>query len=185
MDRTLSGRSHTDCLRNLVLIRGDAVINRTLWRNPEDGGPHETLEYAVVSSMGADGLETKPKLAKAMIARAVKAGVPFKWVTVDEACGGNPGLREFSAPLSLRQRDPAGRSTAEKYRNRSGNERTSVDFNGRSSALESEFQTLVRHVFKMALQKVRGPNPLARPRRSLRGADRRSPIANRRMSSPT
>jgi hypothetical protein len=38
---------------------------------------------------------TKPQLAKSMIGRAVKAGVPFSWVTGDEAYGGNPGLREW------------------------------------------------------------------------------------------
>jgi SRSO17 transposase len=38
---------------------------------------------------------TKPKLAEAMIGRAVNAGVPFKWVTGDEAYGGNPKLREY------------------------------------------------------------------------------------------
>jgi SRSO17 transposase len=38
---------------------------------------------------------TKPQLAKTMIGRAVAAGVPFKWVTGDEAYGGNPGLREW------------------------------------------------------------------------------------------
>jgi hypothetical protein len=45
----------------------------------------------------ADGVRfaTKPKLAEAMVSRAVKAGVPFKWVTGDEAYGGNPGLRQF------------------------------------------------------------------------------------------
>jgi SRSO17 transposase len=44
-----------------------------------------------------DGVKfaTKPKLAEAMIGRAVKAGVPFKWVTGDEAYGGNPKLREY------------------------------------------------------------------------------------------
>src|SRR5690348_13751331 len=44
------------CLRHLTLVRGDAVIKRTLWRNPEDGRPHETLDYAVVSSIGANGM---------------------------------------------------------------------------------------------------------------------------------
>jgi SRSO17 transposase len=38
---------------------------------------------------------TKPQLAKAMIGRALQAGVPFRWVTGDEAYGGNPGLREW------------------------------------------------------------------------------------------
>ena len=38
---------------------------------------------------------TKPQLAKTMIGRAVAAGVPFKWVTGDEAYGGNPGQREW------------------------------------------------------------------------------------------
>jgi SRSO17 transposase len=38
---------------------------------------------------------TKPELAEKMIGRAVEAGVPFRWVTGDEAYGGNPGLREW------------------------------------------------------------------------------------------
>ena len=38
---------------------------------------------------------TKPQLAKTMVGRAVKAGVPFKWVTGDEAYGGNPELRKW------------------------------------------------------------------------------------------
>jgi SRSO17 transposase len=38
---------------------------------------------------------TKPQLARMMIGRARKAGVPFSWVTGDEAYGGNPGLRQW------------------------------------------------------------------------------------------
>jgi hypothetical protein len=43
-------------LRQLAPVRGDAVIKRSLWRNPEDRRLHETLDYAVVSSIGANGL---------------------------------------------------------------------------------------------------------------------------------
>jgi hypothetical protein len=44
------------CLRHLALVRGDAVIKRTLWKHPVDGRLCETLDYAVVSSIGADGV---------------------------------------------------------------------------------------------------------------------------------
>jgi SRSO17 transposase len=38
---------------------------------------------------------TKPQLARSMIGRAARAGVPFSWVAGDEVYGGNPGLREW------------------------------------------------------------------------------------------
>ena len=38
---------------------------------------------------------TKPELARTMIERARDAGVPFSWVTADEAYGGNPALRKW------------------------------------------------------------------------------------------
>ena len=38
---------------------------------------------------------TKPELARQMIERAVKAGVPFSWVAADEVYGGNPKLRQW------------------------------------------------------------------------------------------
>jgi SRSO17 transposase len=38
---------------------------------------------------------TKPELARQMIERAVKAGVPFAWAAGDEVYGGNPKLREW------------------------------------------------------------------------------------------
>jgi SRSO17 transposase len=43
---------------------------------------------------------TKPKLARAMIARALDAGTPAAWVTGDEVYGADPGLR---ADLEARQ----------------------------------------------------------------------------------
>jgi SRSO17 transposase len=38
---------------------------------------------------------TKPQQARAMVERAIAAGVPFAWFTADEAYGQNPGLRSF------------------------------------------------------------------------------------------
>jgi SRSO17 transposase len=38
------------------------------------------------------GFATKPELARAMIERVVKAGLPFGWVAADEFYGDNPGL---------------------------------------------------------------------------------------------
>jgi SRSO17 transposase len=38
------------------------------------------------------GFATKSELAKAMIGRAITAGVPFSWVTGDEVHGGNGKL---------------------------------------------------------------------------------------------
>jgi SRSO17 transposase len=38
---------------------------------------------------------TKPQLARQMIERAVKSGLPFGWFTADEAYGDNGGLRDW------------------------------------------------------------------------------------------
>jgi SRSO17 transposase len=45
---------------------------------------------------------TKPQLAKVMIARAVAAGLPFGWVTGDEAYGDNGPLRAFLEAEQIR-----------------------------------------------------------------------------------
>jgi SRSO17 transposase len=44
---------------------------------------------------------TKPALATDMIVRAVRAGVPTRWVTGDEVYGADPGLRERLEQLQL------------------------------------------------------------------------------------
>jgi SRSO17 transposase len=68
-----------------------ALIDRELylpegWTNDRDrcrkAGIGDDVQFA-----------TKPELARKMIERAVKAGIPFSWVTADEAYGGNPELR--------------------------------------------------------------------------------------------
>jgi SRSO17 transposase len=41
------------------------------------------------------GFATKPELARVMIERVVKAGLPFGWVAADEFYGDNPGLRTW------------------------------------------------------------------------------------------
>lgn len=45
-----------ECFRRLALVRDDPVIKRTRWRHPETGRLYETLDYAVVSSIGADSM---------------------------------------------------------------------------------------------------------------------------------
>lgn len=45
-----------ESLRRLALVRDDTVIKRTRWRHPETERLCETLDYAVVSSIGADGM---------------------------------------------------------------------------------------------------------------------------------
>lgn len=47
------------------------------------------------------GFATKPALAKAMLARAIAARVPFEWVTGDEVYGGNPALRSWLADQQI------------------------------------------------------------------------------------
>ena len=70
-----------------------ALIDRELYM-PEKWA--EDRDRCEAAGIGDDvKFATKPKLAEAMIGRAVKAGVPFKWVTGDEAYGGNPKLREY------------------------------------------------------------------------------------------
>jgi SRSO17 transposase len=66
---------------------------------------------------------TKPELARRMIERARKAGVPFGWVAADEVYGQHPGLRAWlegqairyvmGVPCSQEFDTPAGRRRAD------------------------------------------------------------------------
>jgi SRSO17 transposase len=71
--------------------KGRALIDRDLylpvsWTNDRDrcrrAGIPDEVEFA-----------TKPQQARAMLERALAAGVPFAWFTADELYGQNPGLR--------------------------------------------------------------------------------------------
>jgi len=70
-----------------------ALIDRELYIPGKRAGDRERCRAAGIGDEVA--FATKPELAEAMVARAVKAGTPFKWVAGDEAHGGNPGLREY------------------------------------------------------------------------------------------
>lgn len=74
-----------------VTGRGRALIDRELylpvsWTN-------DRVRCRAAAIPGEVGFATKPQQARAMLERAVAAGVPFAWFTADEAYGQNPGLR--------------------------------------------------------------------------------------------
>lgn len=73
--------------------RGRALIDRELYLPKSwTQDPDRCVRAAVPEDVG---FATKPEQAKAMIERAVVAGVPFAWFTADEAFGQNPGLRDW------------------------------------------------------------------------------------------
>jgi SRSO17 transposase len=70
---------------------GHALIDRELYLPKSwiaDAG-----RCAAAGIPGEAAFATKPKLARAMIARALDADVPAAWITGDEVYGGDPGLR--------------------------------------------------------------------------------------------
>jgi SRSO17 transposase len=72
---------------------GRALIDRELYLPEGWTGDRDRCRAAGIG----DGVAfaTKPELARTMIERAVEAGIPFSWVTADEAYGGNPKLRTW------------------------------------------------------------------------------------------
>jgi len=80
----------------LAYAAGDgsrALIDRELYLPRKWADDRERCRAAGIGDDVA--FATKPQLAKVMIGRAVRAGVPFSWVAGDEVYGGNPGLREW------------------------------------------------------------------------------------------
>ena len=44
---------------------------------------------------------TKPALARVMIARALEAGIPVRWMAADKVYGADPGLRADRHPREV------------------------------------------------------------------------------------
>jgi SRSO17 transposase len=70
-----------------------ALIDRELYLPAKWTDDRERCRAAGIG----DGVPfaAKPRLAKQMFARAVKAGVPFRWAAGDEVYGASPELREW------------------------------------------------------------------------------------------
>jgi SRSO17 transposase len=71
--------------------KGRALVDRELYLPRSWTGDHERLAGAQVPEDRK--FRTKPQLLQTMIERAIAAGIPFRWVTADEAYGDNGPLR--------------------------------------------------------------------------------------------
>jgi SRSO17 transposase len=87
----------TNCQLGVFLAyaspKGRALIDRELYLPRSWTGDDDRLAAAGVPDGTA--FRTKPQLLRLMIERAVSAGIPFSWVTADEAYGDNGPLRTF------------------------------------------------------------------------------------------
>src|SRR5512132_3181617 len=73
--------------------RGRALVDRELYLPKEwAADPTRRAEAHVPEQVG---FQTKPQLAQQMLARAVDAQVPARWVTADEVDGGDARLRAW------------------------------------------------------------------------------------------
>ena len=80
----------------LAYAAGDgsrALIDRELYLPEKWTADRDRCRAAGIPDQVA--FATKPELARQMIERAVRAGVPFSWVAGDEVYGGNPKLRAW------------------------------------------------------------------------------------------
>jgi SRSO17 transposase len=76
-----------------VSARGRVLVDRELYVPESWFADRERCSRAGIPDERA--FATKPQLARVMIARAVAAGLPFGWVTGDEAYGDNGPLRAW------------------------------------------------------------------------------------------
>jgi SRSO17 transposase len=87
----------TNCQLGVFLAyagpKGRALVDRELYLPRSWAGDEARLAAAGVPDGTA--FRTKPQLLRLMIERAAAAGIPFRWVTADEAYGDNGPLREF------------------------------------------------------------------------------------------
>jgi SRSO17 transposase len=80
--------------------RARALIDRELYVPRSWTADRRRCEAAGIPE--DTGFATKPQLAKAMIERALSAGLPFAWFTADEAYGDNGPLREWLEETGIR-----------------------------------------------------------------------------------
>jgi len=87
----------TNCQLGVFLAyagpKGRALIDRELYLPRSWAGDDARMAAAKVPP--GTPFRTKPQLLELMIGRAAAAGVPFAWVTADEAYGDNGPLRQF------------------------------------------------------------------------------------------
>jgi SRSO17 transposase len=74
-------------------VKGRALVDRELYLPRSWTDDRARCRAAAVPD--EVDFVTKPQQARAMLERAVAAGVPFSWFTADEAYGQNPGLRQW------------------------------------------------------------------------------------------
>jgi hypothetical protein len=95
---------------------GHGVIDRELYL--PQGWTDDPARCRAAGVPDQVGFATKPELARAMLERALDAGVPAGWVTADAVYGGSParaaGWRAASCPMCWRSRPPS------RYRRRRG-----------------------------------------------------------------
>ena len=97
--------------------RGRVLVDRALYLPEDWAGNDDRRRMAGVPD--AVGFATKPKLGRAMLERAVAAGLPCRWVTADAVYGGDHALRlwlerqplGYVLAVTSQQRAPMGFDT--------------------------------------------------------------------------